>query len=228
MRPGESPGDRVDFQSLQRLAAAASLSPAALDIYAAALSAVTGVVHADRAAILELDPQGALRFCVWNGLSSEYRARAFLGSPWSSSADGWSPVLVPDVDADVALGHERAHLRAEGIRAVAYVPLIDDGRLFGAIAAYWNAARDFPDDDVQGAALIATQVMWGVKRLRAAAGLALIVDRERVARADAEAERERADSAARATREWLAILGHEIRNPLNALLNAALVVERED
>src|SRR5262245_65832302 len=88
-------------------------------------------MRADRAAILELDEQGGMRFSAWTGLSNEYRARALLRLPWAENADDWSAVLVRDVDADAALSRERAHLRAEGIGALVYVPLIDDGRQIG-------------------------------------------------------------------------------------------------
>ena len=118
-------------------------SPESSDIYAAAVDAAILTLRGDRAAILELDDTGIMRFRAWRGLSGEYRASATGYSPWAPEATDHRSVRVPDTLADPSLGSLRAANRAEGIRALAYVPLVSQQGLLGGLVVYYDTPHDF-------------------------------------------------------------------------------------
>jgi signal transduction histidine kinase len=102
---------------------------------------------------------------------------------------------------------------AIGMRAYYVVPLIARGRTLGALAALQaESGRDFTADD---RALI--------DELGRMAALAL--DNARLY-AEAEAARREAERANRAKDEFLAVLGHELRNPLAPIVMALELMER--
>ena len=94
-----------------------------------------------------------------------------------------------------------------GLRVSFVVPLIARGRTLGALAALQGeSGRDLNDDDC---ALIA----------QLAQRAALALDNARLY-AEAEAARTQAETANRAKDEFLAMLGHELRNPLAPIVTA--------
>lgn len=114
------------------LAQAASLEA----MFERVVDALVSVVRVDRAAVLTLDDDGVMRFRATRGLSAPYRARAEGHSPWSSESAQVAPVLVDDVAADADLAPMRPVLAAEGLAAVAFLPLIGGGRLLGKFVLY--------------------------------------------------------------------------------------------
>ncbi len=103
--------------------------------------------------------------------------------------------------------------RATELRACFIVPLVARGRTLGAMAALQaESHRGFTDDDC---ALL----------VELAQRAALALDNARLY-ADAQAARSQAERANRAKDEFLAMLGHELRNPLAPIVTALHLMAR--
>ena len=123
-----------DLDAVYRFADAVSGAHGLDEVLEAALDALLEATGADRASVLLADDAGVLRFRAWRGLSDRYRAYTEGRSPWPSDAEDPQPVLVEDI---AAAGYEPALervLRKEGIGALAFLPLVRAGHLFGTIA----------------------------------------------------------------------------------------------
>ena len=215
----------MNLEPLNRLAGLVANPRESSDIYAAAVDAALLTLRGDRAAILVLDDTGVMRFGAWRGLSGEYRAAATGYSPWSAEATDHHSVRVADTLADPSLGSLRAAIRDEGIRALAFVPLVSQRGLLGELVVYYDAPHDFSAEEIQIAQVVAHHVALGVDRIRAQAEIAEMLERERAARRAAERAQHMAEVSNRAKREFISILGHELRNPLNAIVNAARILD---
>jgi signal transduction histidine kinase len=105
-------------------------------------------------------------------------------------------------------------LRQKGVRALAGVPLLSVGRLLGVLHVGSIKPREFADEDVDLLRLAGQRISLGI---------------ERTARRDAERRaRETAEASNRAKDEFLAMLGHELRNPLSAIQNAVVVAHLDE
>ena len=189
------------------------------EIYRTAVDAVLVAASADRASILTFDESGVMRFRAWHRLSDGYRAAVEGHSPWRADERDPMPVLVPDALADSSLTAFRELFLGEGIRALAFIPLVHQERLLGKFMLYYDRPHDFSEDELDAAGTVATQVSFALDRARAQSAIEDLLGRERTARAAAEA-------ANRAKDEFLAMLAHELRNPLSAIVNAVGILER--
>jgi signal transduction histidine kinase len=189
------------------------------DIYEPAVDAMIAATQADRASILVFDEAGVMRFKAWRALSEGYRRAVDGHSPWTAGTKSPAPIWIPDVAGDLSLGPLRETILAEGIRALGFIPLGHHGRLLGKFMVYYDTPRDFSDVDLKVAEMVAHYVGFGLDRGRAEAAIEELLERERTARREAE-------SANHAKDDFLAMLSHELRNPLNALVNAVDVLEQ--
>jgi PAS domain S-box-containing protein len=112
-------------------------------------------------------------------------------------------------DADRIRQHDIPYLRDTDTYSLLGVPLRIDDALLGVLHVGSGLARQFDDDDVELLRLAAERIAVGIE-------LAARRDAERHARATIEA-------ASNAKDELLAMLGHELRNPLSAVRNAITV-----
>lgn len=188
-------------------------------IYQPAVEAMIAATGADRASLLVFDETGVMRFRAWQGLSDGYRAAVEGHSPWAPDSQDPAPLLVPDVSADLSLGPLNDVVLAEGIHALAFIPLGHHGRLLGKFAVYYNEPHEFSDLELKVAAMVAHYVAFGLDRVRAEAEISELLARERAARREAEAANHAKD-------DFLAMLSHELRNPLNAIVHAVSVLDR--
>ncbi len=208
----------MTIHALYRLADLVAHAREPEQIYQTAVDAIMVAAHADRAGVLVCGEGGALRFTAWHRLSGRYRA-AVEERAWAPATTEPDPVLVSDVLEDRSLGSLREVVLSEGIRACACIPLLHQERLLGRFMVYYDAPHEFSDEELHAAATVATQVVFALDRARADAAITAFLERERAARRQAEA-------ANRAKDDFLAMLAHELRNPLGAIVNAVSILDR--
>lgn len=213
--PGRAMADArrpTEAEMLYRLADAANRAASLETVYETALDTIEGVLGVERASILLFDQDHVMRFQAYRGLSARYRAAVEGHSPWTHEDRCPSAIVIGDVEHDPALRVYGSLFRDEGIRALAFVPLVYDSRLLGKFMLYSAEPCSFDEARTGAAQSIADQLASAIGRRR-----------------DAE-ERERLIEELKATvrlNELLAgVLAHDLRNPLGAILTAARVLER--
>lgn len=131
-----------------------------------ALRTVIRVLEASRASVLLFDPDGKLRFKAWDGLSDRYRQAVEGHTPWMPGEPDPLPILVTDVSRDPTLAEYGEMLQAEGIRAMAFVPLVAGGGTIGKFMIYYDQPRAFSPDLVQLARAVAAHAAFAIDRQR--------------------------------------------------------------
>jgi PAS domain S-box-containing protein len=134
------------------------------DIYDAALEAVASALGASRSSILLFDPDGVVRFKAWRGLSDSYRRATEGHTPWSVDTTQAEPVLISDAQTDETVSSLRSTILAEGIRALAFFPLLRPGGCLGKFMAYFDSSRRFTRVDITLGRIIAGHVAFAVER----------------------------------------------------------------
>src|SRR5689334_12799693 len=107
-------------------------------VYQSAMEFIRSALGCKKVSVLLLDEGGVMRFVAWDGLSEEYR-RALEGhSPWRADEPHPRPVCIEDTDLSALDERVQKHLRAEHIRALAFIPLIYKERLLGKFMVYFD------------------------------------------------------------------------------------------
>jgi PAS domain S-box-containing protein len=210
--------ERLD--ALYRLADQVGRAKDIADVCDAAIDAVMAV-GAARASVLLLDERGVMRFRAWRNLSDAYRAAVDGHSPWPRHASAPAPVLVEDARADATLGPLREAVAAEGIQALALVPLVNHGRLLGTFMISYDEPHAFAEAELRLAGSIAQHVAFGLARVGAELAAEELLAREQGARREAEAARAEAEQR-RTFAEQIARLARV----MNATLDAGAAGER--
>jgi len=151
------------FRFSERLQYATSL-PA---VYDTALDAILAALACKRASILLFDDSDVMRFVGWRGLSDGYRHAVEGHSPWDRDEEDPRPVYFEDIglsDLSVAL---KETIAREHIAAVAFIPILIDGRLAGKFMAYYERPHHFSEPEIDVALTLARQLGFGIARLRA-------------------------------------------------------------
>jgi PAS domain S-box-containing protein len=216
------------LEALYRLADRVGRAVDRAQIHEAALDAITGGMGVERASTLLFDQEGVMRFVAWRGLSDAYRRATDGHSPWRPDSVEHAPITVFDVFQEASLAPLREAILAEGIRALLFVPIESQGRLIGKFMVYADAPRTFSPDECRLAETIGRHVAFGLVRVDAERAATLALARERAARAEADAARAQAESTNREKDEFLAMLAHELRNPLGPILHAAEVLGQHE
>jgi PAS domain S-box-containing protein len=167
-RAEESLARRMDEQAAlyaftERLQHAASLQ----DVYEPALDAIIRALRCERASILLSDDGDVMRFVAWRGLSDAYRRVVDGHSPWTSDTRNPQPVCIADVEGAELPESFKQTVRTEGMAALAFIPLIADGRLLGKFMAYFDAPHAFTDAEIDVAMALARHLGFAVERMRA-------------------------------------------------------------
>jgi PAS domain S-box-containing protein len=155
------------FATCLLLTRALSRASSPEDIYAAALDVLAQAVGVSRAAVLLFDADGVMRFKTWRGLSSAYRKTVEGHSPWQADTPDPEPIVVGDVSRDRSLESFHATFVAEGIAALAFIPLVSMGRVIGKFMLYYDRPTTLSGEDRQLAEMIAAQVAFALERTRA-------------------------------------------------------------
>jgi PAS domain S-box-containing protein len=174
------------------LTAAISKSRTVEEIYEAALDALRAGLGVERASILLFDPDGVMRFKAYRGLSDVYRRAVEGHTPWRPDSPDPQPIWVSDVAADPSLAPYSPTFSAEGIAALAFIPLISLDRVIGKFMLYYGVPTTATTEILQLAGVIAAQVAFAVERTRT----------EQQARRSEERLRFALDSAAMGTWDW--------------------------
>lgn len=125
-----------------------------------------------------------------------------------------APVVVADTRSDASFAGARAQALELGIVAVVAAPIVaSDGVSLGALACHFDRPHRAED----------------VERSRTYAGLAAAILEHK--RAEASGRQRDADAAAataaiRRRQEYLAIVSHDLRNPLSAILTSATLLQQ--
>jgi GAF domain-containing protein len=117
-------------------------------MYAHALDALEEAMGFTRASILLFDDDGVMRFKAWRGLSAEYRRAVEGHTPWTPDSPDPVPIIVEDVTADPSLAPYLPTIEAEGIAAMAFIPLIYAGTIIGKFMLYRNEPGSLADEDL--------------------------------------------------------------------------------
>jgi PAS domain S-box-containing protein len=103
-----------------------------------------------------------MRFVAWEGLSEGYRQAVEGHSPWTRETEDPQPVLVEDVRDEPGLAALEQVIEDEGIRSLAFIPLVADRRLLGKFMLYYSRPHEFREDEVLLAQTIACQVAFAI------------------------------------------------------------------
>lgn len=159
------------LSSLYTLTAAATRAADVRELCDAALDCLTEMLGVERSAVLLLDQEGGMRFRASRGISDAHRAAVEGHSPWPVGTTNAAPILVSDVEFAPELAHFRARSRSEGIRALAFIPLVHGDELLGKVMLYYGEPHAFSDDEVDAALAVAGQVGFALGARRAARAL---------------------------------------------------------
>jgi PAS domain S-box-containing protein len=133
-----------------------------------------------------------MRFKAFRRLSDTYRRAVEGHTPWSPDTPDPDPLLVGDVTQEPSLVPFLPTIQAEGIAAMAFIPLVSLNRVIGKFMLYYEAPHMLSAAEVQLAGVIASQVAFAVERTRA----------EEQARRSEERLRFALDAASMGTWDW--------------------------
>jgi PAS domain S-box-containing protein len=196
---------RVRAEILYELAARVIRAKSPEEVFEAALDGIERALGASRCSILAYDATGVMRFKAWRGLSEPYRAAVEGHSPWERSVQNPEPLVVPDVLADVGLRPYAGLFQTEQIGALGFIPLVSEGRLIGKFMVYYPAPRALSAPELDMARAIANHVAAAMGRFSALREL---------------------EQTVRFNEIFTGMLGHDLRNPLAAIMTAAQIAER--
>lgn len=160
-------GRRVDeLAALYRLTNVLYRSKSLDQVLEAGLDAIVKVLG-DRASILLFDDDGVMQFAAWRGLSEAYRTRLAGHTPWKPGEVEPDPIFVSDIDASDEPDWIKAQIRAEGIRGLAFIPLLTAGGVSGKFMSYYREPHVFDEGERNLALTIARQIGFSLEKLRA-------------------------------------------------------------
>ena len=214
------------LEILYRLADLIGRARGQKDVCDAGVQAILSMARADRASVLVFDDAGVMRFVCWSGLSDGYRAATEGHSPWSANTPDPRPILIEDArDDSPSLGALRETVLSEGIRSLGFFPLVFQGRLLGKFMLYYDAPHAFSPEELRLASIAAQHISLGLSRAASEEAVDRFLHLEQAARREAEVARGVAVRANRDKDEFLAMLAHELRNPVGIIVNAVSIVE---
>jgi signal transduction histidine kinase/integral membrane sensor domain MASE1/CheY-like chemotaxis protein len=219
-------GDRfraADYAATQALAESASVVGGASGVLRAVcesldwdFGAIWLVTRDDELRCLETWRAPARAFPDFEAATRTLTLARGVGLPgrvWASREPFWIPDVV--VDGNFPRAPVAA---AEGLHCAFAFPIRSGRKVLGVIEFFSRELREPDADLLARIAALGSQIGQFIERQRAELAREELLARERAARSEAEL-------ANRAKDEFLAMLGHELRNPLGAISNATHVLE---
>ena len=155
------------LEAIYRLSDAVAHAAEIQEVIGAAMDGLIDAVQADRASVLLFDDDRVMRFKGWRGISDAYRAAVEGHTPWSPDEADAHPITITDVAVEPSLAEGlRRTVLDEGIRAMAFIPLLSAGRLIGKFMVYQDSAHEFTQVELQLCQTIASQVAFAIERMR--------------------------------------------------------------
>lgn len=145
-----------------RLAAATTLD----EMFQAAIDAMVDGMRVERASLLLFDENDVMAFRAWRGLSAGYRQAVEGHTPWPRGTQNPDPIFVDDVEHEPSCADLLPVFRAEGIRALAFLPLTFRGWVIGKFMVYGDRPTDWRAYDLTLVAFIASLVALAIELRR--------------------------------------------------------------
>ena len=156
-----------ELGAVHRIVEAAVVADDLDAVLAEAVETLIDAIAVDRAAVLLHDEHGVMRFRAWRGLSETYRGAVEGHSPWRPDEQEFAPIAVADALEETTFGDDlRRAIGEEGIRTLAFVPLVHRRELLGKLMLYRDGVQDFTDAELQLAQTIAGSIAGAVQRTR--------------------------------------------------------------
>jgi len=133
----------------------------------AALDAITEGLGCERGSILLFDTAGVMRFVAWRGLSDRYRTTLEGHTPWEPGTVDPPPIYVSDIEDSAETDEVKQVIRAEAIRALAFIPITSQGKVIGKFMAYHREPHDYSEGAKALALTIARQLGFSLERAQA-------------------------------------------------------------
>jgi PAS domain S-box-containing protein len=137
------------------------------EVYEAALDAIRDALTCDRASVLLYDSTNVMRFVAWRELSEQYRKAVDGHSPWTADVQNPEPIFVEDIESADQPESLKAIIKAEGIQALSFIPLVAEGKLIGKFMTYYRDPHGFSLEEARLANSIAQQLAIAIDRYNA-------------------------------------------------------------
>jgi PAS domain S-box-containing protein len=153
--------------ALYEFTAALQHSAGLAEVFEQALTAIRRALRCERASILLFDASASMKFVASRGLSETYQRAVEGHSPWQADARDPTPICIEDIDRAELAQDLKTVVRAEGIAALAFIPIVASGRLLGKFMTYYDLPHVFTRAENDLALTIARQLGFAVERVRA-------------------------------------------------------------
>lgn len=134
------------------------------ELYAAAVDSICDALACTRASVLRFDAGGTIRFAAWRNLSDRYRDAVDGHSPWKAGDSGARPIFIEDIRQSGEPEVLKRIILAEGIQALAFVPLEIHERIVGKFMLYYDDVHVFTEQERELAFAIGRQLGFALDR----------------------------------------------------------------
>jgi K+-sensing histidine kinase KdpD len=215
----ESEARRREAEMLARVAGTLTEGLRLSEVAQRAAGSALALLGAQSAVLRLLEPDGSLRCVATAGqmphdFPPEHRLPPGVGLAGRAVAERravWSADVLTEPNVVLTEAFRRG-LAEVGHHGVLAVPLRVGGEVIGTLATAHAEVRAFPESEVTLLRAFAAQAALAIRNVQ-------LLERAEAARAEAV-------GASRTKDEFLAMLAHELRNPLGAVVSAVGVLER--
>ncbi|MEO7671961.1 MAG: GAF domain-containing sensor histidine kinase [Longimicrobiales bacterium] len=201
----------------------------AVEVYRLALARLTPLVHASFASIFLRDPADPTLLklaCAQNWPQSSARFLSQLRiregrGPTGAAVAEKRAITVQDVFSDTGLREWWDPARELGFVSLITLPLIHDSEAVGALSFYFDAPREFAEDELHLLRLIADQLAAVTRRAHMLESVRREVQQLRIEKQTLEQRMHAAEGSKRLKDEFLANMSHELRTPLTSIIGYA-------